>query len=77
MTIANISQHSQRHVFIVANIVDAAIIGADFMITHGINLSMGQQVINGEMWRYLEGSSIKCMPEGEENRLWIVEPAEI
>ena len=43
VTIANISV---SQLFIVTDIVDEVIIGADFMIIHGINLNMGQQVIN-------------------------------
>ena len=48
MTIANISV---SHVFIIADIVDEVIIGADFMIAHGINLTMGQQIMS---WRNVE-----------------------
>ena len=48
MTIANISV---SHVFIVGDIVDEVIIGADFIITHGINLNICQQVMN---WRNVE-----------------------
>ena len=45
VTIANISI---THVFIVADIVDDLIFGADFMIAHGINLNMEQQIVS---WR--------------------------
>lgn len=48
VTIANISV---KHVFIVADIVDEVIIGADFMISHSISLNMGQQVMT---WRNVE-----------------------
>ena len=48
VTIANISV---SHVFIVADIMDEVIIGADFMIAHGINLNMGQQIMS---WRNAE-----------------------
>lgn len=48
LTIGNMSIN---HVFIVADIVDEVIIGADFMISHGINLNMGQQIM---IWRNVE-----------------------
>ena len=48
MRIGNVSV---SRVFIVADIVDDAIIGVDFMVAHGINLNMVQQVIS---WRNLE-----------------------
>ena len=40
MTIGNVSV---SHVLIVADIVDEVIIGADIVITSGINLNVGQQ----------------------------------
>ena len=48
MTIANISVSP---VFIVADIVNEVIIGADFMIAHGVNLNMGQQITS---WRNVQ-----------------------
>ena len=42
---------SVSHVFIVANIVDEVIIGADFIVVHGINLNMGQKIMS---WRNVE-----------------------
>lgn len=101
VSIANIAV---RHVFIVADIVDEVIIGADFMINNGINLHMGQQIMT---WRNVEiqldvGYKSKAQvrkivadehgripPRSEaliwariegdcvDNRLWVVEPAEI
>ena len=91
-------------VFIVADIVDEVIIGADFMITHGINFNMKQQIMtwrNVEIlrdvgYKYQEHArrivavkQHKLPPQSEslmwasmkgyceENRLWVVEPAEI
>ena len=43
LTIGNISV---RHVFIIADIVREVITGADFMIAHGINLKMKQQIMS-------------------------------
>ena len=63
VTIANISV---SHVFIVADIVDEVIIGADFRIIHGNNLNMGQQVMsrrNVEIPLDVD-TSIKCTSEG-------------
>ena len=48
MTIGNVSV---KNVFIVADIVDKVIIGADFMIAHDIYLNMGQQIMS---WRNME-----------------------
>ena len=41
VSIANVSV---SYVFIVTDIVDEVIIGADFMLAHSINLNMGQQI---------------------------------
>ncbi|XP_037813635.1 uncharacterized protein LOC119604837 [Lucilia sericata] len=47
----NIANISVDHLFIVADIVDEVIIGADFMIMHGIKLHLGPNVM---IWRNVE-----------------------
>ena len=68
VTIANISV---SNAFIVADIVDEVIIGAEFMIAHGISLNMGQQIMS---WRNMEiPFEVGCKPHEHVKRIVAVE----